>query len=478
MIIDVKPTVAAGFVVHAGCVQRSILTRDIIMFDISWGRSSRNCAGVSRRDALKVGALAAGGLTMADLLRAESLAAEAGRDVKRKAVICFWLDGGPTNHETWDPKPEAPSEYRGPFDAIQTSVPGIELCELFPRTAQVMDKLSVIRSVYHNNGDHFAAAHWMWTGYHGSSAARLEAMYPSVGSIISKTRGANQPGMPAFVSVPQAMTVGRRPGYQGSAFMGVAYNPFDVGADPNSSRFRVQNVNLPNGVTVDRTMDRQSLISGLDRFRRDTDTGGLMEGMDTFNQRAFDMITGERARKAFDINREDPRTRDRYGRTGTGQGTLLARRLVEAGVSFVTVHAGGWDNHSGIEAAMKRHATYLDPAISSLVSDLDQRGMMDDVIVMVMGEFGRTPRVNGGAGRDHWGNLMSVLIGGGGLQSGIVVGESDDKGTRPIKRAVRPAHVLHTIYRQMGVDPGIAHINHAGRPIPILSDGEPIRELL
>ena len=202
-----------------------------------------------------------------------------------------------------------------------------------------------IRSVYHNNGDHFAAAHWMWTGYHGSSAARLEAMYPSVGSIISKTRGANQPGMPAFVSVPQAMTVGRRPGYQGSAFMGVAYNPFDVGADPNSSRFRVQNVNLPNGVTVDRTMDRQSLISGLDRFRRDTDAGGLMAGMDTFNQRAFDMITGERARKAFDITREDPRTRDRYGRTGTGQGALLARRLVEAGVSFVTVHAGGWDNH-------------------------------------------------------------------------------------------------------------------------------------
>lgn len=448
------------------------------MFNISWGRSFRNCAGVSRRDALKVGALAAGGLTTADLLRAESQAAEAGRQTKRKSVICFWLDGGPTNHETWDPKPQAPNEYKGPFNAIQTSAPGIQLCELFPNTAQVMDKLSVVRSVYHNNGDHFAAAHWMWTGYHGSSAARLEPMYPSVGSVISKTRGPNEPGMPAYVSVPYAMTVGRRPGYQSSAFMGVAYNPFDVGSDPNSRNFNVRNVNLPGGVSVDRTLDRQSLITGLDRFRRDSDNGGLMDGMDTFNQRAFDMITGDRARKAFDINREDPRNRDKYGRTSTGQGALLARRLVEAGVAFVTVHAGGWDNHSGIEPAMKRHAAYLDPAISSLVSDLDQRGMLDDVIVMVMGEFGRTPKINGSSGRDHWGNLMSVLIGGGGLNSGVIVGESDPKGTRPAKRAMRPASVLHTIYRQMGVDPGVAHINHAGRPIPILNEGEAISELL
>jgi uncharacterized protein (DUF1501 family) len=447
------------------------------MLDIQFGHSFRNCAGVSRRDVLKVGALTVGGLTQADWLRVQSRAARSGSTGNKKSVICFWLDGGPTNFETWDPKPQAPSEYKGPFNAISTKVPGIQLCELFPRTAQMMRKLSVIRSVHHNNGDHFAAAHWMWTGYHGSSAARLEPMYPSVGAVISKVRGANRPGMPAFVAVPYAATIGRRPGYQSSAFLGVAYNPFDAGGDPNSRSFQVQNVNLPSGVSADRTFDRQSLLAGLDRVRRDVDSSGLMEGMDTFNQRAFDMIIGTAARKAFDINRENPRTRDLYGRTSTGQGALLARRLVEAGVSFVTVHAGGWDNHSGIEPAMKRHASYLDPAISGLVSDLDQRGMLDDVIVMVMGEFGRTPRVNGSAGRDHWGNLMSVLIGGGGLLGGTIVGQSDAKGTRPIKRAVKPAHVLHTIYRQLGVDTSIAHVNHAGRPIPILTEGEPISEL-
>ena len=178
------------------------------------------------------------------------------------------------------------------------------------------------------------------------------------------------------------------------------------------------------------------------------------------------------------LHKEDPRLRDRYGRNSVGQGALLARRLVEAGVTFVTVHSGGWDNHSGIENAMKRHSSNLDPAISSLVSDLDQRGLLDDTIVMVMGEFGRTPKVNGGAGRDHWGNVMSVLIGGGGLKGGQIVGESDSKGASPIKRAVKPAHMLHTIYKQFGIDPQITHINHSGRPIAILGEGEPIAELL
>lgn len=448
------------------------------MINFELGRTSRNCEGVTRRDMLRVGVLSFGGLTLADLLRTEAVAKATKRPLKKKAVICFWLDGGPTHHETWDPKPNAPSDYKGPYSAISTKVPGIQICELFPKTAKVFDRLSIVRSVHHDNGDHFAAAHWMWTGYHGSSAARLEPMYPGIGAILSKVKGPNRPGMPAAVSIPYAMTVGRRPGYQSSAFLGVAYNPFDAGGDPNSRNFKVRNVSLPGGVTRERALERKSLISGLDRVRRDIDASGLMAGIDQFNQQAFDMVTGKDAAKAFDINKEDTRLRDRYGRNSVGQGALLARRLVEAGVTFVTVHSGGWDNHSSIGPAMKNHAARIDPALSTLTTDLEQRGLLQDTMILVMGEFGRTPKVNGGAGRDHWGNVMSVLIGGGGLQGGTVVGASDAKGARPIRRAVKPAHVLHTIYKQFGVDTHIAHINRAGRPIPILSEGAPIGELL
>lgn len=448
------------------------------MLDITLGRKSRNCAGVTRRNMLKVGALTAGGLTLADSLRLRAEAARAGKPSNNKSVICFWLDGGPTHMETFDPKPNAPSDYKGPYEAIQTSAPGIQINEFFKNTAQVMDKVSIIRSMHHNNGDHFAAAHWMWTGYHGSSAARLEPMFPSIGSIISKTRGANRPGMPAFISIPYAMTIGRKPGYQSSAFLGVAYNPFDVGGDPNNKNFQVRNVNLPAGIDASRTLDRKTLLLGLDRVRREVDHSGLMEGMDQFNQQAFDLVAGREAAKAFDINLEDPRMRDRYGRNSVGQGALLARRLVEAGVTFVTVHSGGWDNHSNIKGAMQGHGPRMDAAISSLIDDLSQRGMLDDVMILVMGEFGRTPRVNGNAGRDHWGNVMSVMLGGGGLKGGVVVGASDAKGTRPAKRPVKPAHVLHTIYHQLGIDTGIAHIDRAGRPIPILGEGEPLAELI
>jgi uncharacterized protein (DUF1501 family) len=453
----------------------------MVMLDIVLGGKSRNCNGVTRRDVLRIGALTAGGVTLGGVLRARAADVASGKPSNGKSVICFWLDGGPTHMETFDPKPEAPAEYKGPYDAIETNVPGIQINEFFKKTSQVMDKVSLIRSVHHNNGDHFAAAHWMWTGYHGSSASRLEPMYPSIGAIISKTRGSNRSGMPAFVSVPYAMTIGRKPGYQSSAFLGVAFNPFDVGGDPNRKDFKVQNVSLPKGVTAGRTMNRKILLEGLDRVRREVDNTGLMDGIDEFNRQACGMVTGGEAPKAFDINTEDPRLRDQYGRNSVGQGALLARRLVEAGVTFVTVHSGGWDNHSNIEGAMRGHGPRMDAAISSLVSDLDQRGMLDDVMILVMGEFGRTPRMNSGRyakpGRDHWGNVMSVMLGGGGLKGGVVVGSSDAKGTRPLTRAVKPAHVLHTVYRQLGIDTHTAHIDRSGRPIPILGEGEPIREL-
>ncbi|RMG41282.1 MAG: DUF1501 domain-containing protein [Planctomycetota bacterium] len=447
------------------------------MLDLYFNAKHRNCAGVTRRDFVRVGALTAGGLTMAQL---QALAAAGGSPGKLpgKAVICIWLDGGPTHMETFDPKPQAPAEYRGPFGAIQTSVPGVYLSEVFPKTARLMHRISLVRSVYHNNGDHFAAGHWMWTGYHGSNAANRDPMYPSFGAIIAKHRGPNFPGMPAFVAVPYAAVIGLRPGYQSAAFLGVAYNPFDAGGDPNSPNFKVPNLNLPSGVSSLRMEERRGLLRELDRVRREIDQRRLMEGMDEFNRRAFELVTGERARKAFDIHSEDPKLRDLYGRNSVGQSALLARRLVEAGVTCVTVHSGGWDNHSGIENAMKAHGPRTDAAISALITDLIQRGLYDDVIVMVMGEFGRTPRVNPSAGRDHWGNAMTVLLAGGGIRPGVVVGATDEKGTRPIRDAVKPAHILHTVYRQMGIDPSIKHINRAGRPIPVLNEGEPIGQLV
>ena len=453
------------------------------MLNFLLGRQSRNCTGMSRRNMLRVGTLSLGGLSVADAQRGQATAGAEPAGPRapsgnRKAVICFWLDGGPTQHETFDPKPLAPSEYRGPLDSVDTAIPGVQISGCLPRTAQLLDRVSLIRSVHHNNGDHFAAAHWMWTGYHGSSAASLDPMYPGIGAVTAKHHGANRPGMPAYVALPYAMTVGRRPGYQSSAFLGVSYNPFDAGSDPNSPRFQVQNLDLPTGVDRTRAESRTTLLGALDRVRREVDQSGLMDGMDHFNTEAMDLVTGAEAARAFQIDQENPRLRDRYGRNTVGQSALLARRLVEAGVSFVSVHSGGWDNHGGIENAMKSHGPRTDAALSSLLSDLEQRGMLDDVMVLVMGEFGRTPKINGSVGRDHWGNVMSVLLGGGGIRPGQVVGASDATGAYPKERAVKPAHVLHTIYRQLGIDPGWTNLNRAGRPIYILDEGEPLQELV
>ena len=449
------------------------------MLTISTRAGAKNCSGVGRRDFLQIGALGLGGLALADALRLDAAAAGENRArANQKSVILFWLDGGPTHFETYDPKPEAPAEYRGPFGAIDTSAPGIRLSELMVEQAKVMDQVSVIRSMHHNNGDHFAAAHWMLTGYHGSNAASRAPQFPGMGAVVNRMAGANKPQVPAYVAIPYSRTVGIGPGYNSATFLGPQYNPFEVGSDPSRDNFKVQNVSLPSGMTIERIDHRRNLLSGLDRLRRDIDRSGLMEGIDQFNIEALEMVTGETARQAFDISAEDDRVRDRYGRNTHGQCALLGRRLVEAGVKFVTIHNGGWDMHSTIESSIKRRLPDTDRAIGALIEDLAQRGMIDDVIVCVMGEFGRTPRVNGGAGRDHWGNVMSVLLGGGGLASGQVVGASNDKGEHPAATPIKPADVLATIYKQLDLDLGTTFINHAGRPTAINNYGQPIEQLI
>ncbi len=451
------------------------------------GHPFRACDGVTRRGFLRAGALGLGGLALPDLLRAEAAARAVGRPTPEDlSVILVWLDGGPPQHETYDPKPDAPIEFRGPLRPIATKVPGVSVSELLPFHARLMDRMSILRSVHHNNGDHFAAAHWMLTGYHGSNSVNLSPQYPSAGSIVAKLKGSRAPGMPAYVGLPNTHSVGLVPGYHGGAYLGVAANPFSADGDPNGDGYRVPNLALPDGVTAPRMEGRRGLLEAFDGLRRDADTIGLRDGLDRFGREAFEMVTGPAARAAFDIRKEDPRLRDRYGRHTWGQSALLARRLVEAGVRFVTLTFGGWDMHSSLEKSLHNALPPLDNAVGGLVEDLETRGLLDSTIVVVMGEFGRTPRLNTGGvpgvdpvpGRDHWGEVMSVLIAGGGLKPGIVVGSSNPRGEVPKDRPLTPSDVIVTIYRRMGIDPDTSFTNRAGRPISIGSNGQAIAELL
>lgn len=458
------------------------------MLQISTGNPKRNCAGVTRRAALKAGFLGLSGLTLGDLLH---LRANGAATKNNKSVILIWLDGGPSQLETYDPKPLAPVEFRGPFGAIKTKVPGISISETLPLHAEVADKMAFIRSVSHGTGDHFAGAHYMLTGRFGSTSVQLRQKYPSVGSYISKLHGANQPGFPAYVGLPAAQSVFLFPGYQGAAYLGGAYNPFDVNVEEKYLHF-TNNVQIKapkalqrsEGIDDARLGDRRDLLYQLDRIERKADRNRVWETIDHHRQEAMSMVLGANARTAFDLEKEDPKTVERYGTSPWGKYTLMARRLVEAGVAFVTVDMPHWDDHSNIKEGHGGKLLHVDRAVSALVADLSERGLLDQVLVVVMGEFGRTPRINNGQpgipipGRDHWGDAISVMMAGGGLRGGVVVGETNDKAEFPIERPLKPADILATVYHVMGIDTEQAFPDFAGRPVPVLSEGEPIRELI
>jgi hypothetical protein len=452
------------------------------MFRIHSGTTPRYCDGHRRRDFLALGAAGLASFGLGDLLRARAAAKEQSGSRKETSVILLWLDGGPSQHDTYDPKPEAPAEYRGFWQPIQTNAPGVQITENFPLQAKVADRFSIIRSIHHDSGDHFTGGHWMLTGYGGTSGGDKEGKFPGIGAIATSVTGSRQPGIPAYVGVPYSMSIGIRPGYFGAMYVGAQHNPFEVGTDPNRSNFSVKNVEPPKGISLERLEDRRSLNAALDGFERRADNSGLADAIDEFDQQALELVTGSRARKAFDINAEDPRLRDRYGRNAWGQSTLLARRLVEAGTTFVTCHYGGWDSHWNHAERMSTALPQVDMAVSSLFEDLVQRGLWETTLVIVMGEFGRTPKMNDGSGmgtpgRDHWGNALSVLVGGGGVQGGRIVGSTNAKGEVPLDNPLRPGDLHHTIYKVLGVDPSLHFTNHAGRPVPAIDHGAVIEEL-
>lgn len=438
------------------------------------GDPYRNCDGISRRNFLELGAPALG-LTLPGLLQRRAAAAEkSGSKGKQKSLIVFWTQGGISQQDTWDMKPEAPIEYRGMWRPIPTVVPGIQITERFPCQAKVMDKLSIVRSVHHRNGIHAPSSHWMQTGYFGPTLARNAPQKPSFGSVISRAVGARTPSMPAYVTIPKAEAFG----YQGSVYLGAAYDSFEVGSDPNSKEFKVANLSLPEGLSLESVRSRRRLLGKLDTFRRELDTKGVATGLDTFKEQALELITGDAVREAFDLGSEDEKLRDRYGRHKYGQSALLARRLIEAGSTVVTVNTGYWDHHNEIEKGLEEHLPPFDQAIGTLVEDLVDRGLWDDVIIYSSGEFGRTPLINGHAGRDHWQHCFSVLLGGGGLKGGTIVGASEKRGGNVADRPFTPHDVLATIYHTLGISLETHYRDATGRPVSIVDRGLPITELI
>lgn len=467
-------------------------------------RPATFCPGpVSRRKFLTMGTLGVGGLSMSDAFRLRALAGETNM-APDTSLIFIWLPGGPPHMETYDMKPDAPSDYRGAFRPIPTNVPGIDVCEHLPLHAKCADKYTLIRSVAHKFSDHGGGHKRFLTGREPQEPTGFVNDAPMVGSIVAKMRERVSLGLPNYISGTNAGRAGVDTYSFGAAYLGPTYVPFSVPGDPNDEKFEVKNLGLDQAMS-DRLGNRMQLLHGFDRLRSEIDSSGVMDAVDTFNQQAVNLLTSDRARQAFDLSHEPDALRDRYGRHAWGQRALMARRLVEAGCSFVTMvmenpYQSGvkfldngtynWDSHAVnchiFDDARARLPIY-DQAVTALVEDLHNRGLTEKVMLVVTGEFGRTPRVSmqkgsrtgtEQPGRDHWPGAMSMLVCGGGMQHGQVVGSTNSKGEHPQTRPLTPNDLWATVYRHLGIDINASFPDLSGRPMPILPFGEPIAELL
>ena len=435
------------------------------------GGDETTCDHLRRRNFLKIGALAGTGLTLVDRLRGRARAADSKVRAKPRSAILIFLAGGPSHFETFDPKPHAPAEIRGPYNPIATSVSGLTIAETLPQLARIADRYSLIRSCCHENPGHGGGQRYVQTGYQSASLENeLPHDYPVAGSIVAKLRGTMNRGLPTFIRCPDSN--------DGTAgFLGSAYNPFPV-----YSNGKPVGLELQSSIPLARLADRRALRVQFDTLARHADQKRMMDAMDELEQDAFEMLTSTAAHEAFDLSREPQPVRVRYGDHDAGKSLLLARRFVEARAGLVSVRIGSWDHHGNaggtVVSGAQANCPPLDQGLSALLADLAERGMTDDVLVWCWGEFGRTPRINSSAGRDHWPQAMSVLMAGGGLAAGRVIGASSPKGEYAADRIVSPADVLATVYRQLDVDREHQFLNTAGRPVSILAQGEPIRELV
>ncbi len=438
-----------------------------------WGRrTGRDCEGGSRRDFLKVGALGLTGLSLSGLLRCRAAAAAAGQSVKDTSVVWLWLGGGPTHIETFDPKMEAPAEFRSIIGSVKTAIPGVEIGSQFPKLAARARRMVFVRSFTHTNSGHGGGTHYVMTGVDHPPADNGEPQIrPSFGSMLARVRGANHPqtGIPTYVRLTGLYA-------DGPHWLGPAYAPFDAGGQARN------NLNLHVG--LDRLGDRRELLKKLDGADRAVDRSGLMAGLDAFDQQAFDLVLGK-AKQAFDLGREDPRVRDRYaaGTAGLGENLLLARRLCEASCGFVTLNYAnseqGWDMHNKMEPQLRKACPPMDQAIATFLDDLEDRGLSEKILLVITGEFGRTPRINGDAGRDHWAPLSTLALAGGGLKMGQVIGESSAKAEVPKTTPVYPRDVMATAFHVLGIDPKQQYTDPSGRPQYLLPEGAaPVAELI
>jgi hypothetical protein len=433
------------------------------MLNVFGTRTGSTCDGASRRDFLKVGALGMGALTLPGLLKARAEQTKQGKPTKNTSVVWLWLGGGPTHVETFDPKMSAPVEFRSTTGSVKTNVAGIELGGTFEKMAKVADKMAFVRSFAHRNSGHGGGTHFVMTGYDFVAADNGGGQNkPGLGSILSRYRGANAPsGLPTYVRMSGILG-------DGPSFLGSPYAPFDVGGKAR------QNMNVQ--VTLDRLGERKELLKGIDTLDRDIDKTGLMNGLDSFEGQAFDLILSK-AKETFDVTKEDAKTREKFGK-GLGEQLLLARRLCEAGVGFVTVNFGGWDMHGQIANAMKRNGPIVDNAVSAFVSDLAERGLDKNVLLVITGEFGRTPRINQNAGRDHWAPLSTLGLAGGGLKMGQTVGDSTAKAETPKSTPIGPQDLMATVFHVLGIPQDLQFKDPSGRPQNMVSGGKPIAELI
>jgi len=428
------------------------------------------CAGspLNRRTFLHVGAVGALGLTLDSYYRLRAADAAAAKKPKAEACIHIFMPGGMSHQESWDPKPFAPVEYRGEMGTVKTKIEGEGFNECLPKTAALADKITVARAMTHGEAAHERGTHNMFTGYRPSPAI----IFPSMGSVISHELGVRN-NLPPYVAVPSMPT-----NFAGSGYLSSSYAPFSLGSDPANGGFRVQDLALPGEVTPDRFTPRRSMLDAVNAHFAGKEKSDNLEAMDTFYQRAYGLISSEKARAAFDINAENAKLRDDYGRNAAGQRLLMARRLVESGVRFVTLTYGGWDLHGSIAPNTKSQLPAFDQAFATLLTDLQSRGLLDSTLIMISSEFGRTPKINGTAGRDHWPKVFSVVLAGGGIKKGFIYGKSDATATEPEEDGLTVEDLAHTVYHCLGIDATKKLMSPGDRPIDIVREGKTRKELL